>query len=269
MDVKKLRNWLFVCSMAIPATELMAAQLGPQAVEPFRMAEVTDVTSTQASLYYLPLDKIHRSGGGWEPRKILTIKGDVLSSVYKISRSAVLDEVYLHYKSQINASSSNILFECTGRGCGSSNAWANNFFKDYRLNGADGDQYLLVTQQQDKFHVMYVNRRGAGDVMVRLDQIIQASSETPNAFAFNEQIAVTDIPSIRRFLEDNGDQHSYYVVVTASANTPIMAFDKGVQFITELKNGLGPLLVEPLHFINLGDSGKDAFGLDKVTFIRR
>ncbi|MEQ9546464.1 MAG: DUF4892 domain-containing protein [Marinobacter sp.] len=64
--------------------------------------------------------------------------------LYQINRDASRGEARAHYQSLLQARGARVLFECSGRGCGRSNVWANQIFDQSTLYGRDSDQDYLV-----------------------------------------------------------------------------------------------------------------------------
>jgi hypothetical protein len=237
------------------------------AVEPYRDAQLIKSRSQAEQWVDVPLSKIRRAGSGWEPESIVRLQGDYFTSLYKINRNALLPEVYSHYRSQMLAGGRSVLFECESRSCGSSNAWANNFFGDYLLYGADQNQYLLVVKsKQEVYQVLYLNRRGAGDVMVRLDEV--KSTETQGTeFDIAAQMDVQDIPRIRRFVRDLPAGQNVVGFVTSQRNGTLSAIESGDQLISLLAAGLGEQLQGRVRFINLADLGRESLGVNRISFV--
>jgi len=182
--------------------------------------------------------------------------------LYKFGRGESLEPIYNHYEQQLKDSAS-ILYECTGRTCGSSNAWANNFFNDYRLYGADSNQTLLVVANEDdlntEYQVLYLNRRGAGDVMLRLDSIVSHTVVEDTDLVF--QVSLNDKVAIRRYLDSINEDQSVYVLITSPANlTPSKAFQVAQGQIEALKISLGQELSDNISFINFGNQANPIYG---------
>lgn len=236
-------------------------------IQPYRDAQLVKSYSKTDQFMEVPLSKISRSGRGWEPERVLRLQGDYFSSLYKINRNALLPDVYAHYRSQMLLGGRSVVFECESRSCGSSNAWANDFFGDYLLYGADQSQYLLVVKdRQEVYQVLYLNRRGAGDVMVRLDDM--ASSQAKDTeFEIVAQMSIQDTPRIRRFLNDLPPGQSVVGFVTSEADAALSAIQSGDRWINQVSAGLGAQLVEKVRFINLADLGRPSLGVDRVSFV--
>ncbi len=238
------------------------------AVESYRDAQLVKSRSEQAVSVEVPLAKIQRSGRGWEPEKVERLTGNLVTSLYKINRNVLLTDVYQHYYAELTKVDHQVLFECQSRSCGSSNAWANNFFGDYLLYGSDQSQSLLVVKTADSlYQILYVNRRGAGDVMVRLDQVTLPNEDmvSGNIMA---QLDVKDIPRIRRFLTDLPAGQSVIGFVTSQQQDRMPALNVGDRYIDELVSGLGTRLAEKVRFVNLADMGRASLSVDRVSFVR-
>lgn len=240
---------------------------GVLAIEPYRDAQLVKSRSQAEQDVEIPLSKIRRAGSGWEPETVIRLKGDYFSSLYKINRNALMSDVYSHYRSQMLSDGRSLLFECDSRSCGSSNAWANNFFGDYLLYGSDQSQFLLVVKnKQEVYQILYLNRRGAGDVMVRLDEV--RSKEIDNTeFEIVAQMDAQDIPRIRRFINDLPAGQNVVGFVTSEKNGTIGAIESGDRLISMLSSGLGDRLSDRVRFINLADLGREALGVNRISFV--
>lgn len=138
-----------------------AQAIAADSFEPYKGAALIKFEQEKQSEYSIPLANLKKSGRSWVPIRAEIVQGDISSNLFQFARDVDLTRLYDFYKNQLSDASS-ILYECQGRTCGSSNAWANNFFNDYRLYGADANQSLLVTSLNDnnQYQVVYLNRRG-------------------------------------------------------------------------------------------------------------
>ncbi|WP_417527026.1 DUF4892 domain-containing protein [Marinomonas shanghaiensis] len=259
----KLRMMSFF-SLAFFSGLSFAGMLG---IEPYREAQLVKSNSQAGQFVEIPLGKISRAGSGWEPERVERLEGDLFSSLYKIHRNAVLSDVYGHYRSQMTVDGRTVLFECDSRSCGSSNAWANNFFGDYLLYGPDQSQFLLVVKNpQDIYQVLYINRRGAGDVMVRLDEVKSAQANGTE-FEIVAQMDVQDIPRIRRFVSALSAGQTLVGFVTSQKTAGLSALESGDQLISVMQAGLGDRFQDRVRFINLADLGRESLGVNRVSFV--
>lgn len=264
IDRRRIVNRLWAIPLAVLACQVTALEM----FQDFRSAKLVKSETVSDIEYPVPLAEIRRSGRGWAPEKTRPVQGDVVSSLYEISRSANLEDVYRHYRDQLlTDQDTDILFECLARDCGSSNAWANNYFQDYRLYGADANQSLLVVLDRTTgaYHTLYVNRRGAGDVMVRLDRILPTDKQV--APMSEAQFELQDTPSIRRFLESNAVNKQVVAIVSSQGPDIQNALREGDEAIVQLKRNLGVRLSANIRFVNVGSLGKEEYGTGLVTFI--
>ncbi|MEP2617343.1 MAG: DUF4892 domain-containing protein, partial [Marinomonas sp.] len=244
-----------------------AAFANVMAVEPHRGAQLIKSHSDISVSVEVPLDKIGRAGSGWEPEKVIRLQGDHFTSLYKIDRNVLLEDVYSHYRSELQSAGQEVVFECSSRSCGSSNAWANNFFKDYLLYGSDQSQFLLVVKSdQGVYQVLYLNRRGAGDVMVRLDQV-RPVEVRDTEFDIVAQMDIQDTPRIRRFINDLSEGQRVVAFVTSRRNGRLSAVEYGDQLIANAEAGLGDQLKTKVRFINLADLGLVSLSVNRVSFV--
>lgn len=265
---------LALLSPSISYADNTASLLQP--ISEYRGAEVVKRDTVKDAEYLLPLGKLKRLGRSWQPVNSLLLRGDTTSSLYKFGRTTELQEVYRHYGSAIS-SNAEILFECQGRNCGSSNAWANNFFQDYRLYGVDDNQFLLVTKLSDTtsaepfYQVLYINRRGAGDVMVYLDRIHVAASKQESGASqlISFQTEISNFSKIRQHIEARPEKEKITALVSAkrslSAQQSIQAAQQHIEI---LQKSLGARLASKVTFINIAGFGRAEFGEDLVTLLK-
>ncbi|NLQ16268.1 DUF4892 domain-containing protein [Marinomonas sp. M1K-6] len=258
------RRVLLLCSLCLLSSLSFASVLS---IEPYRDAQLVKSRSQADQGVDVPLSKIQRAGRGWEPESVVRIQGDYISTLYKIDRNALLPDVYSHYETRILNNGYRVLFQCDSRSCGSSNAWANNFFGDYLLYGADQNQYLLVVKNdQDVYRILYINRRGAGDVMVRMDEVKSAEARGSEA-NITAQMDAQDTPRIRRFINDLSPGQKVIGFVTSRQTNALNAIEAGDQLISTISAGLGDQLKDRVRFINLADLGRESLGVGRISFV--
>ena len=236
-------------------------------VEAYRGAQLVKSEAQENQSIEIPLGKIQRSGRGWEPESVLRVTGSVFRSLYKIERNVPLESVFAYYKDALLTDGQKVVFQCESRSCGSSNAWANNFFNNYLLYGADASQMLMVVQDEhDDYQVVYINRRGAGDIMVHLDSVALMAVQD-SEFEVAAQMAVDDFPRIRRFLRDLPAGQRVVGFVTSQKAGRLSSIEQGDRYIDALKSGIGEQLSQQVRFINVADMGRDLLGQNRVSFV--
>ncbi|MCO4784713.1 MAG: DUF4892 domain-containing protein [Marinomonas atlantica] len=233
----------------------------------YRGAQIIKSTPVENSYIEIPLAKIYRSGRGWEPEKVELIEGTAVKTLYKIARNVQMESVERFYQDAIlNLSNGDLLFSCQSRSCGNSNAWANNFFNEYLLYGSDSSQSLWVFQDQSlHYWVVYLNRRGAGDIMVRIDEVIPNGSDLDTDVL--AQLNATDVPRIRRFLSGLDTLDGLVGFVTSEADNR-SAIRVGDAYIEEIQRSLNSSEQSRIRFINLANMGDSTYGTHRVIFVR-
>lgn len=240
-----------------------------QEFDQYKGSSLIKYDQTVQTDYSLPLANLKKSARTWIPIKAKQVQGELSTSLFKFSRNESVLPIYDFYKKQL-VQDSKVLYECNGRTCGSSNAWANNFFNDYRLYGADANQFLLVVaDESDKgseYQVMYLNRRGAGDVMLRLDNITTKQDASKAIVAL--QVNFDDTDKLNQFINNQGKAQNFVVVITTDASlSPIDSFTKGEEKLIELKASLSSELIGQIRFVNLGNQAKPIYGENQLTVI--
>ena len=115
-----------------------------------------------------PLKKINNI---LEPEKFDNVVGTKRSETFFIRGASDVDLVKDFYRSQLLIRGE-ILFECSGRNCGSSNYWANTIFTNSVLYGPEQFQrYLLVRLEREEYVAVYVAMRGTKKIYVHIVKI--------------------------------------------------------------------------------------------------
>lgn len=156
--------------------------------------------------YLLPLGAMRKINGKWRSKKHDILSGDLTRTTYllkddesfeelrNLDGSISLSELYQYYSQQLANQSAEMLFECTGRNCGSSNQWGNGFVDNKRMVGRDRNQaYLAAKIANDNvisFVAIYMVKNVTGETRVHLDRLSIESSSTP--VKNNEQMSSTD-----------------------------------------------------------------------------
>lgn len=265
----KLKKNTFINLCVIGLGLLSSHAYSSDVIKQYKGADLIKFDQQVQSEYSLPLANLKKSARTWIPIDSKLVQGDITSSLFKFGRAERLEPIYRFYKDQLLDTAS-VLYECEGRTCGSSNAWANNYFNDYRLYGADANQSLLVVANEAKsssdYKVLYLNRRGAGDVMLRIDTIVTHSSDDMADIVF--QISLNDKIAIRHYLDTlNIDQSVFVVITSKSGLAPTNAFKIAQQNIDQIKSDLGPALSENITFINFGNQSEAIYGENQLSVL--
>ena len=108
-----------------------------------------------------------------EPELLEFVSGSRYSTTYYIPDERRVGKIVEFYKNQLDKSV-RILFECSGRDCGSSNYWANTIFQTPILYGPEQYQNYLVGRRIDKgdYVSIYIGQRGTRKIYVHIETTI-------------------------------------------------------------------------------------------------
>lgn len=264
--IKKKRLLTTLCIMGV---SFLSANTYSQAeLIQYKGADLVKYDLQSQSDYLLPLANLKKSARTWIPIQSQEVSGNISSSLFQFSRNESLEPIYRFYKKQL--SDGNVLYECQGRTCGSSNAWANNFFNEYRLYGPDANQSLLVVESLSKettqYHVLYLNRRGAGDVMLRIDSVENQSTKDSDEIIY--QANINDSQAISQYLNALKKDESVLVLVSGKTGSTFIESYRNVKDkILTLKAGIAPALLKQITFINLANQANPAFGQNQLSVL--
>lgn len=116
----------------------------------FPGSEIVDYRVDRNAIYALALGRMQRAAGSVAPSSAERLQGHLYRITYQIPDGFDSQEVYGHFRNQLLQAGQRELFACQGRGCGSSNFWANDQFNNRILYGPETSQaYLAATYQSE------------------------------------------------------------------------------------------------------------------------
>jgi hypothetical protein len=93
--------------------------------------------------YLLGLGALQKIGGRWRHKASESIVGSMSRYTWEINEDYTADQAFAWMQEQLTESTQ-LLFECEGRSCGSSAQWASRVFQQRVLYGHDERQHYLV-----------------------------------------------------------------------------------------------------------------------------
>lgn len=144
-------------------------------VQRFSGSRIVDFERLPNSNYLLALGRMQRVNGRVVAGNEERIQGALTRITYEIPSGFVGSVVFSFFEDQLRDSEAISLFRCTGRGCGSSNYWANDVFDNRILYGPETDQFYLAarvnnpTTGLETYIAVYVITRGNRRVYAHLD----------------------------------------------------------------------------------------------------
>lgn len=165
----------------VPGASLIHAQ-PPQpgdyaGFERFPGSELTDFRHQQNTVYDLALGRMQRVDGRVSPSRAERLQGALTRVTYEIPSGYSAGDAYQHFRDQLLSDGQSAVFECQGRGCGSSNFWANDKFGNRVLYGPESGQYYLASTYRSErngvpvsgYAALYTITRGNRRVYAHLD----------------------------------------------------------------------------------------------------
>lgn len=206
---------LFFAKSAFAASDnSLDTQLLPSKVLTLKNATLEHTESKSVRRYLLPLGAMIKINGKWRSKKHDILTGELTRTTYlledddsfnelrNLDGSISLGELYQYYLQQLNDQFAEILFECKGRNCGSSNQWGNGFVDNKRMVGRDRDQaYLagrLASDQSNhtvSFVAIYMVKNVTGETRVHIDRLSQLNAQN-NVEISSSKIASKNIGRI-------------------------------------------------------------------------
>jgi len=110
----------------------------------FPDSTLEEIELVEDANYRLVLGTLQRNRETVIPEDSLRLRGDVTKLTYQVSQQFTGEDVYQFYREQMRDKDYVELYSCTGRGCGSSNYWANDIFGNRILYGPVQNQFFVA-----------------------------------------------------------------------------------------------------------------------------
>lgn len=194
--------------------------------------------------YRLILGGLRKINGVLAPEKEERLNGDVFQITYRIPEQFSAQDAFTSFEKQISALGAEVLFECAGRDCGSSNKWANNIFRYSRLYGVDSTQSFASYRLDNQYYSLYAVQRGNKRVYLRLEVLVAAPLgfktllEQGHGVVFTERKG--ELLSLAEYLNENPKLRLWLVGIDVEDGSKQQQLDRAY----EAANGLKADLVE-------------------------
>jgi hypothetical protein len=148
-----------------------------EGLQRFPESTIVQYKRTEERDYRQVLGVLEKINGVLRPEKEQRLAGTLTEITYRIPQNHTPEEAFNHLYNQIVAQGGMALFKCQGRACGSSNQWANNIFRYFRLYGVDSTQWFASLKLNQSHISLYAVQRGNKRVYLRLDILDQGSPQ--------------------------------------------------------------------------------------------
>lgn len=196
---------VFFCLLLSGITTLAWSQAAARNANPmdyegvnrFPGAEIVDYRTPGISNYRLALGRMQRVNGRVSAGREERVRGELTRITYRIPDGYSAADVFSHFSQQMLAAGPE-LFRCAGRGCGSSNFWANDVFENRILYGPEIEQFYLASGVgSDEQHIhaylaLYVITRGNRSVYAQLD-VLELSDVVSDAATLSPEALVLQL----------------------------------------------------------------------------
>jgi hypothetical protein len=169
--------------LSIVSTQVAAAD------EAFPRATLVQSEEFDDTEYRLVISGLQRRQTVTSGKVERLLNGDVKRELWQLSSNHNLSQVMDHY---LNQWAGEVLYQCDGLDCGSSNFWANKIFNNAKLYGRDTKQSYAVVidpKQKDKIHVLYAIQRSKQTIYFNIDEV--DSSDAVENDAVESQAIIT------------------------------------------------------------------------------
>ena len=247
----------------------------------FPDSEIISVEVDEDVNYRLVLSSLQRTRGLVTPESSERLRGDVTKIIYEVSQEFTGEDVYNFFQQQLQERNYTDLFTCSGRGCGSSNYWANDIFGNRILYGPERNQYYLAVRADNGLETLphlalYIITRGnrriyayleiieVGGTKTRIDIIEtnellatlreQGSVIAPflNFIADNQLTIESDLAPIANMLETDTSLNIYLVVHLSGSDSLDSLMARSLMRAEFLKQQLQNLGIDGTRIIAQG-----------------
>jgi len=216
--IGKSTRWLF---LVLGLTVLGESASAQTLLDNYPGAELVKESGPAPGNQRIVLGALEKIQNHVEPEVQKFVSGDRYSFTYRLSEARRTGQVSDFFRDQIVARGQ-LMFECHGRRCGSSNYWANGVFRQAILYGPEQYQHYLAARfegQTDSIALIYVAERGTGDIYLQLEVI---EVQTPGERVEPDTISAALTSQGRYLLMDDADDK------TVNAIVQLLARDEGM-----------------------------------------
>lgn len=233
-----LRLLALTLALSLASTRLHADVAGSSDYASFQRfpgSTIVDYRQQPSTVYSLPLGRMQRAAGTVAPSRAERFQGHLRRITYEIPDGFPAAEVYGFYREQLLSQGQQALFSCQGRGCGSSNFWANDVFDNRILYGPETNQYYLASTYQGVNDESQVAGYAALYVVTRANRRMYAHIdflELPEALAAEQREGLNTTPQAleQRLMRERA------VVITGLGfdDNDELVNDEGIELIVEV-----------------------------------
>lgn len=164
-------GFVLLFSFAAQAENDVRGSNDPQQLPRFPLSWIVSFSQEKVPEYALATGPMKKLEGVIAPEKTEIVKGLLTKITYRVPDTQTPENVFAYYLKNIESINAKILFQCSSRQCGSSNQWANNYFKVAELYGVDRKQFYLSATTGNMQLALYTVKRGNRRVYIQMNMI--------------------------------------------------------------------------------------------------
>ena len=135
-----LCSGLLIGCLVVPA----ASGVEPPGFEAWSHTREFSRSGPARSDYVLGLGALQKIGGRWRHKRSESLSGELERITWHVNEGYTAAAAYQWFVAQMPNHAAKLLFECSGRSCGSSAQWADRVFSQRVLFGHDERQHYSV-----------------------------------------------------------------------------------------------------------------------------
>lgn len=226
---------LFPGASGLAATDIGGARDLP-GTQRFPGSWIIEYSAPQPRSHRLILGGLKKIDGALAPEREVRLTGELTRVTYRVPEDYALSAVQAHWQRQILGEQRDLLFQCQGRACGSSNFWANRIFEIPVLYGPDGEQRYEISREiqgdSHLFQSFYLVRRGNKRIYVHLESFRATAEEaarvSPDPLALlsllkrQRRLVLRDVHFAEGNVQPRIDGDTLDLVAEALAGEPVL-----------------------------------------------
>lgn len=140
------------------------------------------VEQTQGNVpyYTLPISAMRKVNGVIGAEDNIFLSGDLTTTTWQMLPGLSAKSAYDKALEELKSEDTQVIYQCHGRACGSSNHWANQVFNNSRLYGLTTEQFYAALKKDTlngpHYYALYSTERGNKQVYLHLE-IIQGKQQ--------------------------------------------------------------------------------------------
>jgi len=177
-------------------------------------------SSRLAYQYNIALGNFKRINSEWSVENELSVQGDLQRYTFEFDSGTSFSRAWKILNTNVSVVNEEILYTCSGLDCGSSNVWANDYFKVKQLYGLDQTQRYQVSKypgdKGEQYKIVYLIKRGNRRVLAQVDIVLV--KDLGQAEEMSEQDIVNSLNTKRYWLfptELSGDRRNTWTETVA------------------------------------------------------